>query len=233
MPDRYVGHRTPEGGWSWEAAGSPLPRRRRRALLIALTAAGAVGACLLAAGIILAAKGDNGEPSSNPSATAEPTFSLMVWNPETDQWQARNLNLTTAAGEGVTFLLNIVGLDRTTHEVGISFECDGKGSIELVTAGDPAAPLTSPGPGRLRPDATALGGTLAAWSATFSVAPEWDARGACSELQTLKFVAASRGETSSFIWKVTGTTNISPAASSLSVAASVDGEPAQTLNVGY
>lgn len=232
MPDRYVGHRTPEGGWSWEAAGSPSPQRGRHGLLIALAAVGAVGACLLGAAIILTASGDNSKPSINPSPTAEPTFSLMVWNRETDQWQAENLNLGPATG-GVTFLVNIDSAGRTTHEVGISFECAGTGSIELVDADDPAAPLTAPGPGRLRPDATALGGALAAWSATFSGAPEWDAGGNCSELQTLRFVAQGRGETSSFILEASEAADVIGGDRSISVAASVDGEPAQTLSVGY
>ena len=234
MPDHFVGHRTPEGGWSWEPAGSPKSRRHHRALLIALTAVGVAAACVLGAVIILTAVGDSAHSTtSGPSATPEPTFSLMVWNPETEEWQAENLNLTAAPGEGVMFLLGIDSLDRMTHQVDVLFECAGEGSIELIAGDDPAARLTEPGPGRLRPDATALGGALAAWNATFSGAPEWDARSACSELQTLNFVTASRGVTPSFMWEVSDDAGPMGRDFSLSVAASVDGEPALTVSVGY
>ena len=233
MPDRYVGRRTPEGGWTWEAEGSSKPDAHHHILLIALVAAaGAITACLLGAGVLLARNDNSPGPSISPPTGAS-KFSFMMWNPNTGQWQTENLNLAAHPEHTATFLLNLSGSGLGSHDVTVSFECGDSGSVELVEPHEALPALTEPGPGRARPDTTALNGALAAWGATFTRTPVWDGGAPCAELQTLEFGAVSRGDAVSFMWKTASAGGPATDAVSLSVAASVDGEPPQTLNISY
>lgn len=142
--------------------------------------------------------------------------------------------MAASTGGKTTFLLSINDSIRNVHDVVVSFKCANPGRVELVRPpGEAVAALTAPGPGRVRPDTTAVNGALAAWNATFPEAATFDQGRACSESQALRFSAAGRDETSQFTWEATLVPSLPEAGQPLLVTASVDGAAPQTVSVFY
>jgi len=59
--------------------------------------------------------------------------------------------------------------------------------------------MTSPGPGRRRPDSTAMGGSIGIWGGTFAGSPGWDTGPDCGG-QALRFSVAPRANPVAIIW---------------------------------
>jgi hypothetical protein len=225
VPDRYIGRRTPNGGWRWEAEPASRPRNYQHILLIALVAAAGVAtACLLIAAILLASDSESG--SGSPDG---PSAAFLAWNPIAGEWQAGDLNGDVT---NPTFLVTLDDSGESQHQVTVSYECSSLGAVSLTEPAASEAVMTAPGPQRPRPDSTALNGALGAWGATFSDAPAWEQDTPCAGLQTLSWAAVNRGQTSQFIWSVLPPAPVGDAGGSLSVSANIDGA-VQTISLSY
>ncbi len=234
MPDRYVGHRTPEGGWRWEPQDSP--RSKGRPLLLVIGGLGAAAALVAAslglAGTLLTSGGQDSDPSTAATTSPGPPFSLQVWNQEQVWWQTTDIDVSGPAGEAATFLLILDGSSARSRHVIVSFQCRNSRPAQLVAPSNPVAAITAPGPGRIRPDSTALAGALAAWSATFPEPPSWSPAATCSEPQTLEFAMIERGKRAYFLWEArVPEGDVVAAGADMSVEVSIDGSPAQSLTV--
>jgi len=150
LPDRFVGSRGPDGGWSWEPADHPAATRPRGRIpigpaLLALLVLVAGGL-----GVILFTTGESGtgdltilttataspittpSPSTSPSAHASPTagppstmeiVGLYAWDESSAQWSGSSVSLT---GEPLSGSLPILlRVDRATigsrYEVTLGF----------------------------------------------------------------------------------------------------------------
>ena len=195
-------------------------------------AAAVVAAVLGLAGTLLTAGGQDPDASTAAPTLEGPIFSLQVWNQEEGRWQTTNLNESGRPAEAATFLLVVDGSSPRSHHVLVSFQCRNSRPAQLVAPGNPVAAITASGPGRIRPDSTALAGALAAWSATFPEPPAWSPAATCSDLQTLEFAMIQRGKLAYFMWEAEVSAGDAAAeGGELSVAVSIDGGPAQSLTV--
>jgi hypothetical protein len=187
--------------------------------------------CLVVLALLLATSDGGSSPAAGPSSTAGTDFTFLAWNSTAGEWQQEDVNKVTALNQSTTFLVTLHELGGPTH-VTVEILCSSQGNVRLNRADVAEPAMTAPGPGRSRPDSTALDGTLVAWNATF-IELSWRPNRACLRGQHLAWSATTQGGEAQFIWSMTPPESANSNDGLLSVSVSADDQAEQTIKVGY